>query len=85
MSKLSKKDVAAAAANVKAPAEKAKKVYKKELGLSISTVDRGFNMNPEGFLMCKEIFQLLMERFDEKMMEKRVDSEFKGYSVKNAI
>ena len=87
MSKISKKDVAAAAANLQntKPPETPKKVYQKQFGLSFTTEDRGFNMNPEGFLMCEEIFSLLFERLDEEMMKKRVDREFKKYSVLNAI
>ena len=35
--------------------------------------------------MCEEIFTLLFERFDHEMMKKRIDAEYKGYSVHNCI
>lgn len=35
--------------------------------------------------MCNEIFALLLDRFEEEMMKKRVDAEYKGYTVMNAI
>jgi len=35
--------------------------------------------------MCDDIFALLFERFEEEMMKKRVDAEYKGYTVMNAI
>lgn len=92
MSKLSKKDLAAAAAAAKqnepvvqkAP-PKPKKVHHKVLGMSFSTTDRGFNMAPEGFQVCESVFDLLFERFDEEMMKKRVEREYLKYSVQNAI
>ena len=42
-------------------------------------------MMPEGLKMCEEIFQIIFERFDDEMMKKRVDAEYKGYSVKNCV
>ena len=61
------------------------KVYHKEFGMSFTTPDLGFNMMPEGFQMCEEIFSLLMDRFDNALMKKRVDREYKQYSTNNAI
>ena len=56
------------------------------LNLSIDNpVKMGFNIMPEGFIMCNEIFELLFDRIDEAMMRKRVDKEYKMYSVNNAI
>ena len=62
-----------------------KRVPIKELGLSISTNDRGFIMAPEAFLMCQEMFVFLFEKFDEKMMAKQVERDYKRYSITNAI
>ena len=42
-------------------------------------------MMPEGFVMFNEIFSLLMDRFEVSMMKKRVDNEYKMFSVQNAI
>jgi len=61
------------------------KVEIKPFGLSFSTSDRGFNIKPDGFLVCNKIFDALFERFDEEMMKKRVEGEFRGYAIKNAI
>ena len=56
------------------------------LNLSIDNpVKMGFNIMPEGFIMCNEIFELLFDRIDEAMMRKRVDKEYKKYAVNNAI
>lgn len=56
------------------------------LNLSIDNpVKMGFNIMPEGLIMCNEIFELLFDRIDEAMMRRRVDKEFKMYSVNNAI
>ena len=79
---MSKKKVTEAAAAVK---EEPKKLFENEFGLSFRGQDRGFNIMPGGMLMCEEIFTLLFERFEEEMMKKRVDAEYKGYSVRNAI
>ena len=35
--------------------------------------------------MCNDIFELIFDRIDEAMMKKRVDKEYKKYSVHNAI
>ena len=70
---------------VEAVIEQPKKLFENEFGLSFKGPPRGFNIMPEGLLMCNEIFTLLYERFDEEMMKKRVDGEYKGYSVQNAI
>ena len=42
-------------------------------------------IKPDGFLICNKIFDALFERFDEEMMKKRVEGEFRGYAIKNAI
>ncbi len=55
----------------------------KLLGLTISS--KGFKLELEGFMMCKEIFAMLYEKLDEELMKKRVDREFKGYAIQNAI
>ena len=70
--------------NLKEEAKK-KKLFEHEFGLSFDGPKRGFKIMPEGMLMCEEIFSLLFERLDEEMMKKRVDAEYKGYSVKNCI
>ena len=54
-------------------------------GMNFSTEQMGFYLRPESFLVCKDIYAILMERFEEEMMKKRVESEFRGYSVKNSI
>ena len=55
-------------------------------GLTIEVPEKmGFKIMADGFLMCNEIFALLFEKFEEVMMKKRVDSEYKIYAVKNAI
>ena len=57
-----------------------------EFNLSIDNpATMGFKMMPEGFIMCNEIVELLFDRIDEAMMKKRVDKEYKKYSVNNAI
>ena len=58
-----------------------------EFGLSIGNLPEkmGFRIVPDGYLMCNEIFALLLDRFEEAMMKKRVDSEYKMYAVNNAI
>ena len=58
---------------------------KSRYGVSIPTAARGFLIAPDNFIMCEEIFDLLFERFDEAQMKKRIEGEFKGYSIKNAI
>ena len=57
----------------------------KEHGLSISTIDKGFNMVPDAFQTCEEIFDLLFERFEDAMMKKRVETEYKNYAVLNNV
>ena len=57
-----------------------------EFGLSIDQPAKmGFKMMPEGLIMCNDIFELIFDRIDEAMMKKRVDKEYKKYSVHNAI
>ena len=53
--------------------------------MGFSTEQMGFYLRPESFLVCKDIHAILMERFEEEMMKKRVESEFRGYSIKNSI
>ena len=65
--------------------EEKQEMSKYEFGLSFDISGRGFKMMNEGYVMCEEIFQLLFERFDEEMMKKRVDAEYKAYTVRNAI
>ena len=62
-----------------------KKEEKSRYGLSIQTAARGFLVAPDNFVMCGEIFDLLFERFDEELMKKRIEREFKAYSIHNAI
>ena len=71
-------------------AEKVEKVVEKKeeksrYGVSIPTAARGFLIAPDNFIMCEEIVDLLFERFDEELMKKRIESEFRAYSIKNAI
>lgn len=42
-------------------------------------------MMPEGFLMCQEMFAFLFERFDQEMLKKKVEKDYKRYSIKNSI
>ena len=61
------------------------KEEKSRYGVSIPTAARGFLIAPDNFIMCEEIVDLLFERFDEELMKKRIESEFRAYSIKNAI
>ena len=42
-------------------------------------------MVPEAFIMCKEMFVFLFEKFDEEMMKKRVERDFKAFSIANTV
>ena len=57
----------------------------KEYGLSISTIDKGFNMVPDAFSACEAVFETLFERWEEEMMKKRVETEYKKYAVMNNV
>lgn len=64
-----------------AAAAQKKKVLVKELGLSFPISGRGFNMAPEGFIVANDIFDILFERFDQEMLKKKVEREYKHYSI----
>lgn len=62
---------------VATPKSTSRQISTEEFGLSFPVKGRGFKLMPEGYVMCEEIFTLLFERFDEEMMKKRVEGEYK--------
>ena len=54
-------------------------------GLALGEKERGFKIAPEGLMACEDIFDYLFEKMEERLMEKRVDEQFRSHSVQSAL
>lgn len=82
-SKIDPKDLKAAQDAAKAAEAKAR--IPNPFGLSFKADGRGFNLAADSFLVAQEMFTVLFEKFDEEMMKKKVEREYKRYSIQNSI
>ena len=60
-------------------------VKKNAFNLSFPTNNIGWHLHNDGYVIAKDIFDLLFDRFDEEMVRQRINHEYKSYAIKNQL